>query len=253
MSYFADDAHWGALTGLTQGVVPQDPGQQGHGGLLLGAAQDVGPQVVDVHDCHRVAQSLGQPAGGTHGVGGGEDHVVVIGRDGALGGAVDAPGLGPGHDVEPALPAEQLANDAAEGGEQDAQGAALPQGHLHSLRDAQTDAGGGLGHIAAEGDGQLPGLDVLHGDGPVLGAGHRLLGDEKNVPLLHPVLGVADHHVGHVVSVGDQVGLYRDTLVVHPVHRADQLLAGVCGIGALFFAHGDAPLRRQSCRCVVSR
>ena len=37
MSYFADDAHWGALTGLTQGVVPQDPGQQGHGGLLLGA------------------------------------------------------------------------------------------------------------------------------------------------------------------------------------------------------------------------
>ena len=54
MSYFADDAHWGALTGLTQGVVPQDPGQQGHGGLLLGAAQDVGPQVVDVHDCHRV-------------------------------------------------------------------------------------------------------------------------------------------------------------------------------------------------------
>ena len=55
---------------------------------------------------------------------------MVIGGDGALGGAVDAPGLGAGHDVEPAPLAQKLADDAAEGGEQDAGGAALPQGRV---------------------------------------------------------------------------------------------------------------------------
>ena len=161
---------------------------------------------------------------------------MVIGGDGPLGGAVDAPGLGTGHGVEPALLAQQLAHYATKGGEQDAGGAALLQGHLHGLGDAQADAGGGLGHIAAEGDGQLAGLDVLHGDGPVLGAGHRLFRAEQDVPVLHLVLGVFHHHVGIVVLVGDQVGLHGNALIVHAVDGADQLLARVCAVQ--FLAHG---------------
>ena len=85
---------------------------------------------------------------------------------------------------------------------------------------------GVLGHIAAQGDGQLPGLDVLHGDGPVLGAGHRLLRDEQDVPRLHLVLGVLEDHILHLIGLGNQVRLYRDALVLHTVHGAHQLLAG---------------------------
>ena len=129
---------------------------------------------------------------------------------------------------------QNLADHAAKGGKQNAQGAALLQGHLHGLRDTQADAGGGLGHVAAEGDGQLAGLDVLHRDGAALGAGHRLLGNKQDVAGLHLLLGIAAHYVLHLVRLGDQVGFDGDTLVVHPVHGADQLLTRVGAVNGLF-------------------
>ena len=85
---------------------------------------------------------------------------------------------------------------------------------------------------------QLPGLDVLHGDGPVLGAGHRLLRDEQDVPRLHLVLGVLEDHILHLIGLGNQVRLYRDALVLHTVHGAHQLLARVCAVYSLL-AHWD--------------
>ena len=93
---------------------------------------------------------------------------------------------------------------------------------------------GGLGDIAAEGDSQLAGLDVLHGNGAALGTGHRLLRDKEDVSLLHPVPGVLKHHVLHAVRLSDQVGLDGDTLIVHTVHGTDQLLARVGTVYGLF-------------------
>ena len=129
---------------------------------------------------------------------------------------------------------EELTDHAAKGGKEDPQGTALLKGHLHGLRDAQADAGGSLGDIAAEGNGQLAGLDVLHGDGAALGAGHRLFGDKEDIPLLHLVPGILKHHVLHAVRLGDQVGLDGNALIVHAVHGADQLLARVGGVYGLF-------------------
>ena len=123
-SALADDAHGGGFAGLAQRVVPQDLGQLVHRGLFLGEAQDVGPQVVDVHNGHWMPQGGGQLPGGAVGIIGGKDHIVVIGRDGPLGGTVDAPGLGAGDDVEPAPLVEELTDHAAKGGKEDPQGTA---------------------------------------------------------------------------------------------------------------------------------
>lgn len=74
---------------------------------------------------------------------------------------------------------------------------------------------------------QRPGLDVLHGDGPLLGAGHRLFGDEQNIALLHFGGGVLHHHVGYFVGVGDDMGLDAQAAVLFALRLYGLFLSGI--------------------------
>ncbi len=128
-----------------------------------------------------------------------------------------------------------LADHGHRGGKENAKDAGLLQGHFHGLRHTQTDAVGRFGDVLAELDRQLPGVDVLQGNGPLLGAGHDLFRNKQHI------VGLGEHglsvflgYVADIVLVGDQVGGNGQAAVLDAIHLNDLMLAL---IGLQFFAH----------------
>ena len=98
---------------------------------------------------------------------------------------------------------------------------------------------GRLGDVFTQGVGQLPGVNLLHGNGPLLGTGYALFRDEKHIPRLQQGRAVLLGHIADVVLVGDQVGGNGQAEVLHPVHLNDSLFALV---GLQIRCHNHASL-----------
>ena len=98
-----DDAHGSLLVVLPQGIVLQNPGIEVLVQGLGRNAQNLTLQVVDVHDAGLKANASLDIPGHLVGVHRSQHHIVVVGRDGVVAGAVDGPGLVACHLVEPAL------------------------------------------------------------------------------------------------------------------------------------------------------
>lgn len=160
-------------------------------------------------------------------VSGPQHHILVVWRQGEAARAVNGPGLVPGDDIENAPFAEQLADGGTEGREQDTDGAAFPQGHLHGFRNTQADAVGRFQHKLAQQLCQRTGMDILHGDRPLLGAGHRLFGDKQYIPRLHMGPRVLHRHISDAVHIGDDVGFDAQAAVLAAVHSDDLIFAGI--------------------------
>lgn len=231
LSHLTDDAHGGLLGVLAQGVVLEDAGVELFVQTLVRHAENLALQVVDVHDGHAIAQSGGDIPRHLIGLQGAKHHILVVGRDGVVAGAVDGAGAIAGHGVEPALFMKNFfADHRAEGREQNPQRAALPQGIFHGFGHPEANAVGRLGDVGAELVGKLPGLDVLEGNGPLLGAGHALFRDKKNIIRLgQHGLAVLFGHVHDIVLVGDQVGFDGQALIFDSVYLNDILFALVGG------------------------
>ena len=89
---------------------------------------------------------------------------------------------------------------------------------INTVLDAQPDAVGRFQHKFTQELRQWPGLDLLHGDCPLLGASHRLFGDKQGIALLHFRGGVFHHHIGNVVRIGDNMSLDAQAAVPLPLH-----------------------------------
>ena len=162
-----------------------------------------------------------------------------------MAGSVNGLGLVPGYGIEPALLMEDLLADHGDRRcEEDAEGADLLQGHFHGFRHTQTDAVGGLGHVLAELDRQLPGVDIFQRNGSLLGAGHDLFRDKQHVVGLGKHgLSVFLSHVADIVLVGDQMGGDGQPTILDPVYLNDLIFAL---IWLYFFAHPSVSYFRFS-------
>ncbi len=70
-------------------------------------------------------------------------------------------------------------------------------------------------------------MDILHGDSPALGTGHRFFGDEDDVPRLEGGGDIFFHNIQYVVLIGDDMGADAQPAVIGPIHGDDFMFAVV--------------------------
>lgn len=182
--------------------------------------KNISAQIIDIYDNNRIADVFGDIGGRFVRVQRTQDNAFIVRRNGVGAGTVNGRSLGSGDDIKPAAFAEEFADGADKGGEQDTERTAFPQGHFHRFRNTKTNAVGRFGDKAAQQHSQAAGMDIFHVDS-TLCVQATLFGNEQHVAFHHGRSGICGADLVDLVLIGHYVSADRMAAVRNAVDLDD--------------------------------